>query len=248
MQISDSNPKPFLHVPIIQEREFIESLLSESVYEYSRVLFIFRAITRPFESYKITDKIRMSILLLIWLTATTSTSIFMFSDKVGIEGYYFLICVGIMVFLAWVLPISSITTLYAMCIRKLRRESKRNPCIAIEQRTRENKRVVKMFIVVTITFFVSIFPASLVSIILITNDEGGVIYLAREFTYILMTVGCAINPFIYAKMHREIHGALVRIWKVIRRVNGEYSDGEEAQPKRNESYEMEESNLPYSTT
>ena len=201
-------------------------------------LILSRAITRPFESYKITDKIRIAISFLIWMTATVSTAIFMFSEKVGLEGNSLLICIAVMVFLAWVLPMSSIITLYIMCIKKLRSGSLNNPSDSTNRRNKENNRVIKMFIVVTTTFFASIFPAAIVSFVFLNNTEGGAVYLIREFTRILMIAGCVVNPFIYARMHKEIHGALVRVWQRIGRCQEDYIEGESGQARYIGSYQL----------
>ena len=182
------------------------------------VSFCLRAITRPFESYKITAKIRLIVSLLIWLTSTASTAIYMFSEDVGLKGDPFLICIVIMVFFAWFLPVLLMTTLYTICIKKLRSESMRIPRDILDQRTRENKRVVKMFVIVTTTFFASAFPSVLISFIFVSTDEGGVVYLIREIAFVIMLIGCVVNPFIYAKMHKEINPAFVTMWRKIKRM------------------------------
>ena len=182
------------------------------------ICFCLRAITRPFESYKITAKIRLVVSLLIWLTSTASTAIYMFSEDVGLKGDPFLICIVIMVFFAWFLPVLLMTTLYAICIKKLRSGSMPIPRDILDQRTRENKRVVKMFVIVTTTFFASAFPSVLISFIFVSNDEGGVVYLIREIAFVIMLIGCVVNPFIYAKMHKEINPAFVTMWRKIKRM------------------------------
>ena len=182
-----------------------------------------RAIARPFESYKITDRIRVLASLLIWVTAIVSTSIFMFAEKVGLDENMILIYTIVLVILAWGIPIPSIITIYCICIKKLNSRNIPYATSAINQRSRENKRVITMFVVITATFFVSAFPATLISFVFVTNNEGGKVYLVREFMFIIMLISCAVNPFIYAKMHKEIHGFLVQIWKRMRRVHAEYS-------------------------
>ena len=157
------------------------------------------------------------------MTAIVLTSIFIFAEKVGLDENMILIYTIVLVILAWGIPIPSIIILYSICSKKFGSRNIPHAISTIDQQGGEKKRVITMFVVITAIFFVSAFPATLVSFVFVKNNDGGKIYLVREFTFIIMLTGCAVNPFIYAKMHKEIHGFLVRVWKRIRRDHSEYS-------------------------
>ena len=189
---------------------------------YSRAitnLFVLysRAITKLLNWQRITANMKLLAVLFTWILAAcikfplTWRPVFGYS----FEGYKIYLMVWTC--LGWVIPLIIIAVLYGICIKTLH-ESKfqsEKASEATARRTAENQRVVKMFIIIVCLFFIFTIPHSVIDLFRYVDNKSDAVILLHECSVVLTLVNSCTNPFIYAKMHRDINGFIVTTWRKV---------------------------------
>eukprot|EP00112_Aurelia_sp_Birch-Aquarium-sp1_P011800 Seg2482.1 transcript_id=Seg2482.1/GoldUCD/mRNA.D3Y31 product="C3a anaphylatoxin chemotactic receptor" protein_id=Seg2482.1/GoldUCD/D3Y31 len=189
---------------------------------WSLVLIAFdryRVITKPMQA-RVSQKKRLVAIFCTWVLSITVQIPFWFQSKMS--DVEFLVLFTIWAFIGWILPFFVIFVLYRRCIKILQKNHfKGIENETMRRRLKENKRVVKMFIIVVSLFFLVTFPfvATLLGInyrIRFSKPSLKTFRLMRitleSLTVVLALNGC-LNPFIYAKMHQSFNAFVVKVWK-----------------------------------
>ena len=169
-------------------------------------------------------------LVIVWLFAFGNAMPYMLS--VGIEdGKYCRVMSGKLmtkkevttynwVWMAgnWIVPMGILCVLYSQCMKKLR-ENKLKYCRnnSMKIRAAENKRVVKMLSIVVCVHFTLTMPYTLfyiwMSYMVAYNPQDMDLILILTLNYALLVptnINSCVNPFIYARTHREINAAFIK--------------------------------------
>ena len=126
----------------------------------------------------------------------------------------FLIFIGISRLYIWCVPYFIMTVTYCLIARALKTNSlKHDNSRAMELRNKQNAKIVKMFVIVIITFLVLTMPHAIFffyDCYMIVYGKNYVLESGLRFTllymlYILSTGNGCVNPIIYAKMHRDMN-------------------------------------------
>ena len=147
------------------------------------------------------------------------------SNSNVLDSKTFLIFIGFWVLFIWCIPNFIIIIVYCLTALALKANTlKHANNRAMEQRNKQNARIVKMFIIIIFIFFTLTMPYA----IFYFYGNYMIFYHFEKLDYRLITTlnytlfvaasanGC-VNPLIYAKMHREINGYLKSIFHRIRR-------------------------------
>ena len=113
----------------------------------------------------------------------------------------------------WILPMVILCVLYSRCMKKLRNNKlKYSQNETMKKRADENKRVVKMLSIVVIAFFMLTIPYTLfymgMSYMVAYAPQHMNLILILTLNYalsLLTSINSCVNPFIYARMHKEIN-------------------------------------------
>ena len=127
---------------------------------------------------------------------------------------------------AMVIPFFIMSYTYSITARAIRSNSlKHANNRAMEQRSKQNAKIVKMFFIVVSIFFAFSMPYTITFVYftyLVKYDASNPdIILANTLTYIFLipaTANGCLNPFIYARMHRDINGYIKGLFYNIRRL------------------------------
>ena len=103
------------------------------------------------------------------------------------------------------IPGIHIIIIYSMTGVKLKASTlKHENARAMEQRMKQNVKVLKMFAVITITFFILTIPYGVYNLCLFWNVLGNHDYIVLRIVIFLFFTNFCVNPIIYARMHKEI--------------------------------------------
>ena len=113
----------------------------------------------------------------------------------------------------WCIPNFIIIIVYCLIARALKANTlKHANNRAMEQRNKQNAKIVKMFIIIIIIFFTLTMPyaifycyASYMAVYDPQNPKNEQIVTINFILFILVAANGCVNPLIYAKMHREIN-------------------------------------------
>ena len=139
----------------------------------------------------------------------------------------------------WIIPITVVTVLYGLCIKKLWEKGfDKDNNDSMKRRLIENKRVIRMFILITILFSLLTLPyATFYSTLTfhLAYKRGDIdLKLMRTLNYSLFVIsninGC-INPFFYAKRQPEMNAFLKMAWNKLCCKTVQY-DSESARMKK----------------
>ncbi|XP_065069239.1 mu-type opioid receptor-like [Rhopilema esculentum] len=170
------------------------------------------AIKKPLQFRRITLKTRVFAALASILFTTTFTV----ARTIYIEDDFvlYMYITNSMQYLSFILPLISITCLYATCIRQLKQNHpKISNNIAQERRLASHKRICQHFLVVISLYFICVAPVTIFTTTLtvrVSRDPKMVcsfITSAKNPYHFLISLfyinGC-INPFLYARIHPQI--------------------------------------------
>lgn len=108
----------------------------------------------------------------------------------------------------WILPLVILCVLYSRCTKKLRENKlKYSQNETMKKRADENKRVVKMLSIVVFAFFMLTIPYTFFYMVAYAPQHMDFI-LVLTLNYalsVLTSINSCVNPFIYARMHKEIN-------------------------------------------
>ena len=125
-----------------------------------------------------------------------------------------------LVVIGWIIPISIVSVLYGLCIRKLRESIFNNDNNnTMKRRIIENKKVIRMFILIGTLFCICTLPyASLyatINFLLAYRREDvnqEVIWTLNYSLFAFSNINSCLNPFIYAKRQAEVKNFLKKAW------------------------------------
>eukprot|EP00794_Sanderia_malayensis_P020283 gene20283-22269_t len=181
----------------------------------------FRIITKPLQP-RLSTKFKIIGIIVVWLVALGITVPYAISQGVDKDQS---ICIdqGVLskkarniyvtcwIVTGWGIPFIVISILYSICVFELMSKKKSNS-VTVKQRRDENKRVVKMFLIIVSLFFIFTTPYSLMYVtfnyLLTYKREAVDINAIMKWNYalfVLTTLNSCMNPIIYAKLHREIN-------------------------------------------
>eukprot|EP00112_Aurelia_sp_Birch-Aquarium-sp1_P000645 Seg1060.2 transcript_id=Seg1060.2/GoldUCD/mRNA.D3Y31 product="Tachykinin-like peptides receptor 86C" protein_id=Seg1060.2/GoldUCD/D3Y31 len=131
-------------------------------------------------------------------------------------------------------PLITIAILYSRCIKKLNEvKFEANGNKTLERRHEQNRNIVKMFIIVVMLFFVCTVPYAIFYAIVVfllayqkAADAHSLIWTLNYALFVPTCFNSCINPFIYAKKHKEINEFVRKIYNKIccRATDGNNSD------------------------
>lgn len=203
------------------------------------MFFILRVITKPLEP-RLSYPMKLGGIFLTWTFAIGMTLPYTISQ--GLDTQYS-ICidqgkldpVGVNIYVmcwivaGWGFPFCVIGLLYGLCICTL----KKTAAAAIGnstagKRIAENKKVIKMFIIIVSLFFSLTTPYSIYYVTLnymLTYRRSElditVIMITNYVLFFLTTVNSCINPIIYARLHKDVNGYIKKKCKCVQRTSGE---------------------------
>ena len=122
--------------------------------------------------------------------------------------------------IGWIIPISIISVLYGLCIRKLRQNIFNNDNNdTMRRRIIENKKVIRMFILIETLFCICTLPYAIlyatINFLLAyrRNDvDPQVIWTLNYSLFAFSNINSCMNPFIYAKRQAEVKDILKKVW------------------------------------
>ena len=137
-----------------------------------------------------------------------------------------LIQVNLWVVYSFVIPNIIIVIIYSLTARALKANTlKHENNMAVQQRNKQNARIVRMFIIIVVVFFLLTIPYAIfclyASYTLVHNASNSNVEMINKINYILLipaSANCCVNPLIYAKMQREINSYVRGIIKQIKNV------------------------------
>ncbi len=135
----------------------------------------------------------------------------------------------------WGIPLLVISWLYTKCILKLKAPLASNNNAATNLRRAENNKVVNMFIIIAVLFFVLTIPYSVLIMVIcyqrIFHKDDVDMNTAMKWNYALFTMTTAnscFNPIIYAKLHKDVNKFVNKLCKYKKR----------KEPRPGDLYEM----------
>ena len=122
--------------------------------------------------------------------------------------------------IGWIIPISVISVLYGLCIRKLRQNIFNNDNNdTMRRRIIENKKVIRMFILIGTLFCICTLPYAIlyatINFLLAykRNDiDPQVIWTLNYSLFAFSNINSCMNPFIYAKRQAEVKEFVKKAW------------------------------------
>ena len=180
---------------------------------------------------RISKVLKILGILLIWALAVAITLPYAMSQEL-IVGKYCInagllldakeenIYVVTWMFSGWILPLLLIGTLYGLCIKKFKEGKFKEENESIKKRNAQNRKVVKMFIIIVGIFSLCTLPYSIFFVA--TNFmlryrraavDHSLIWVLNYALFVLTNVNTCINPFIYAKMLKEMKTIVRNAWK-----------------------------------
>ena len=121
---------------------------------------------------------------------------------------------------AVLIPIVYFLTARALKKNTMRHDNNR----AMEQRNKQNAKIVRMFIIIIMVYFLLTIPHAISYIygcyVFFVDTWNSNYKIINTITYILSipaSANCCVNPIIYAKMHREMTTYLGSITKRLKR-------------------------------
>ena len=200
---------PFL---IICARNWI-CLYQNYVSLFSCIMYCNRAITKLLEWQRISSKKKIAAVVFTWVLAACIKFPLTWRSKMGISDEGYKIYLMIWTCLGWVIPLIVICVLYGICIKTLNSSSlKQDHGDAGKRRRKEDKRVVKMFVLIVVLFFVFTIPHSIIDLFRYIDNKSSAVILIHECSVILVLVNSCTNPFVYARMHRDVNAFVVKTW------------------------------------
>ena len=212
-------------------------LLQMQIYELStNFSLLFSIISRP-----MAQTLRRSLLYcsvaFVWISSIGVVMPFTFKAQVSnniCSGANYeilslqtsLIQVNLWVVYSFVIPNIIIVVIYYLTARALKANTlKHENNLAVQQRNKQNARIVRMFIIIVVVFFLLTMPYAIfclyASYTLAHNASNSNEEMINKMNYILLipaSANCSVNPLIYAKMHREINIYTRGIIKQIKKV------------------------------
>ena len=169
---------------------------------------------------RISQKKRLIAIVCTWVLSVTAQVPFWFQNKMSDAES--LLWLTIWAFIGWIMPLIIICVLYRRCIKTLQKNHfKSIGNETMRKRLKENKRVVKMFIIVVSLFFLATFP--FVATLLGLNyslkfsipslKTLRMMRMALESLMVPLALNGCLNPFIYAKMHQTFNAFAVKVWR-----------------------------------
>eukprot|EP00112_Aurelia_sp_Birch-Aquarium-sp1_P004113 Seg1467.7 transcript_id=Seg1467.7/GoldUCD/mRNA.D3Y31 product="C3a anaphylatoxin chemotactic receptor" protein_id=Seg1467.7/GoldUCD/D3Y31 len=209
------------------------SPLTVAVSTWSLVLIAadrYRVIITPMKP-RISTISKILGILLIWALAVGITLPYALSQEL-IFGTYCLdagifmtakesnIYVVMWIFSGSLLPLLIISILYGLCIKKLKEGKLKEENESMKKRNAQNRKVVKMFIIIVGIFFLCTMPYSIYYVatnFMLTYRRESVdrflIWILNYTLFVLTNVNSCINPFIYAKLHQGMNTFVGNAWK-----------------------------------
>ncbi len=119
--------------------------------------------------------------------------------------------------LGWVIPLVIISILYGICIKTLysSKMTKDKSESAIRRR-KENRHVIKMLILVVVLFFLFTIPHSVIDLFRYIDNTSDDVLILHEVSVIFVLFNSCTNPFIYARMHRDMNSFVRHAWRKVR--------------------------------
>ena len=122
-------------------------------------------------------------------------------------------------------PVVLIAIVYFLTARALKKNTMRHDNNrAMEQRNKQNAKIVRMFIIIIIVYFLLTIPHAISYIygcyVFFVDTWNSNYKIINTITYILSipaSANCCVNPIIYARMHREMTTYLGSITKRLKR-------------------------------
>ena len=172
---------------------------------------------------RISRKKRLIAIVCTWVLSITLQVPFWFQTKM--RDAELLLWLTIWASIGWIVPLIIICVLYRRCIKTLQKNHfKSIENEIMRKRLKENKRVVKMFIIVVSLFFLVTFPfvATLLGInysITFSTPSWKTLRMMRmalEGLMVPLALNGCLNPFIYAKMHQTFNAFVVKVWRKLK--------------------------------
>jgi len=175
------------------------------------------AITRLLKWQRVSVHKKVAAVLISWVLAACVKFPLTWRKNFGISDQGYKIYLMVWTCLGWVIPLFIISYLYAVCIRRLNDSSvnKDNSQSAVRRRE-ENKRVVKMFIIIVFLYFIFTIPHSIIDLFRYIDNTSDAVVVLHECSVIIVLFNSCTNPFIYARMHRDVNRFLVHAWRKLR--------------------------------
>ena len=132
------------------------------------------------------------------------------------KDYY----VILLLVIGWALPILIVTVLYGLCIHKLRGSTFKNDSnISMKRREVENRRVINMFVLVSVLFCLCTLPyailyAAINFLLAYKRNEVDfeLLWTLNYSLFALSSINSCLNPFIYASRQPEIRAFAKVAW------------------------------------
>ena len=122
--------------------------------------------------------------------------------------------------IGWFIPITVVTVLYCLCIKKLWEKGfDKDNNVSMKRRLIENKRVIKMFILITILFclltlpYATFYPTLTLHLAYKRADvDQKLVWTLNYSIFVISNINGCINPFFYAKRQSEMKAFVKIAW------------------------------------
>ena len=119
--------------------------------------------------------------------------------------------------LGWVIPLIIIAVMYGICIKALRDgRFKNDTSDTAVRRRQENERVIKMFVIIVTLYFIFTIPHSIIDLFRYIDNKSDAVIILHECSVIVVLFNSCTNPFIYARMHRDMNSFVHNTWRRIK--------------------------------
>ena len=121
--------------------------------------------------------------------------------------------------LQFVLPLSIIAVTYIMIALELKSSERKSSLPFGEVKVRENRKVLRMLLVVTVTFLVCLLPYHVVYLILLFAPKNSLPHYYHIFTsssYLLLYANGALNPLIYNMFNSSFREAFAELFRSVK--------------------------------
>eukprot|EP00794_Sanderia_malayensis_P007734 gene7734-8574_t len=175
------------------------------------------AITKLMKWQRVTITKKLCAVVFTWVLAACVKFPLTWRMKWGMSDEGYKIYLMVWTCLGWVIPLIVISVLYGICIRTLQTNKfDKGKSESAARRRRENQQVVKMFVLIVALFFVFTIPHSIIDLFRYIDNTSDAVLILHECSIIVVLFNSCTNPFIYARMHRDVNRYIVDAWRKLK--------------------------------
>ncbi|XP_065069345.1 compound eye opsin BCRH2-like isoform X1 [Rhopilema esculentum] len=175
------------------------------------------AITKLIKWQRISMTKKVATAVFSWVLAACVKFPLTWRMNFGISDEGYKIYLMVWTCLGWIIPLIIVSVLYTLSIKKLKSQAViKDKSETAMRRREENQRVVKMFIIIVGLYFIFTIPHSIIDLFRYIDNKSDAVVVLHECSVIIVLFNSCTNPFIYARMHRDVNSFVVGAWRKVK--------------------------------